>query len=62
MNTVHIYNSEAEIIFSGGLVMVRDFCLKGSLAEFFIDQSLVADLTLKPVHICKSLGFASLIR
>lgn len=63
MSTVLIYNSETEIIFSGGLVMVRDFCLKGSVAELFIGQSLgdLADLALKPMHICRSLGFASLM-
>lgn len=61
MNTVGIYNNDTEIIFSGVLVMVRDFCLKSSVAELFISQSLVADLTLKPMHIYKSLGFASLI-
>lgn len=61
MNTVHIYYSETEVIFSGGLVMVSDFCLKGSVAELFIGQSLVAYLALKPMHICKTLRFASLI-
>lgn len=61
VNTVGIYSSEIEIILGGELVMVRDFSLKSSIAELFIGQSLVADLTLKPMYICKSLGFASLI-
>lgn len=53
--------SETEIIFSGGLMMVRDLCSKGLVARLFVGQNLVADLTLKPMHTCKSLGFASLI-
>lgn len=43
---VHIYNSETEIIFSGGLMMVRDLYSKDWVAKLFIGQNLVADWTL----------------
>lgn len=41
--------------------MVRDLCSKGSIAELFACQNLVADLNICMGFRIKSLGFASLL-